>query len=363
MAGKCLRPVNTGCFCRKKRHRWKKNPREEHTTEQALTSPAPSSSYGRKKCTAESIALLARRVRNCRGRPGEWPRLPGQQEGKKQGAELQDDQTPLLSMVREGSDARQHRAVWPGSMSFPSLQPDAGDLGETPVPGMGPHHTTRARSGAALPRALPGCLCSMEAAGRQSWLSAALGAEPPKHKAQHLGGTNPSVSGRVCPCQILLAEAGGAAHCATGQEQPCPTVPPSLLLPALHFNMCHPQEGTQKGPSCCLVASGRWEPEGDSGAADKNPSCGISSSPRRKKFTRATPGGAQCTPTSRARQGLGKQSPPRETPTQDPLQGAVCSVLVYGEQKEIKGTHNHPQKGKIQANNRLHGLRNQHCNK
>lgn len=43
---------------------------------------------------------------------------------------------------------------------------------------------------------------------------------PPKHKAQHLRGMSPSASGRVCPRWILLEEAGGAAHCATGRNTP-----------------------------------------------------------------------------------------------------------------------------------------------
>lgn len=47
---------------------------------------------------------------------------------------------------------------------------------------------------------------------------------------------------------------------------------------------------------------------------------------------------------------------PRETLTQDWPQGAACFVPVYGEQREIKGIYNHPQKGKIQANSRLQGL-------
>lgn len=83
---------------------------------------------------------------------------------------------------------------------------------------------------------------------------------PPKHKAQHLRRMNPLDTGRVCPRWILLEEAGGATHCATGRNNParCPFSVPLLQ----HV----PTSNMKRVPS----------EEGNGGAADdKNPSCGI----------------------------------------------------------------------------------------
>lgn len=221
MAGKCLWPVNTGCFCRKT-DTVEKNPREEHTAEQALTSHAPwvvgRDAWQRTSpCSPEGSAIAE-------GCPVNSPGYQDSRKGKS-GVQTCSLITHLCWAWCGRGGMLNSTKLLSQAASAPLLQPEAGALEDTPVPGMGPHHTTHSRSGAALRCVLPGCPCSMEVAGRQSQLSAAPGAKPPKHKAQHFGRMNTSVSGRVCPRWILPAEAGGPAHHATGRNNPtgCPT--------------------------------------------------------------------------------------------------------------------------------------------
>ena len=182
----------------------------------------------------------------------------------------------------------------------------------------GVHDSLSLQSGPA--RAVPGCLCSMEAAGRQSRLLAAPGADPLKHKARHLGGTKPSASGRVCPRWILLAEAGGAAQCHR-QEQPCPT----FSAPSLQHV---PPSNT--GRAELAAGGGQW-----GYSRQKSQLWDFKLSLSREKER------AQRTPISRAGQGFGKQGFPVKTLTldtpQDRPQVAVYLVPVYREQKGIQG--------------------------
>lgn len=148
----------------------------------------------------------------------------------------------------------------------PLLQPEAGDLGYN-VPG------DSSRSGAALPCVLPGCLCSMEAAGRQSWAFCSAGSRTSETQSTTSRRNEPLGERQGLPTPDPAC--GGRRGCTPchRQEKPCPAVPPSLLLPPLHCKVCHPP--TREGTSC-LAASGHWEQEGDSWAADdKNPSCGM----------------------------------------------------------------------------------------
>lgn len=150
----------------------------------------------------------------------------------------------------------------------------------------------------------------MEVAGRQSQLSAAPGAKPPKYKAQHFRGMNTSVSGRVCPRWILPAEAGGPAHCATGRNNPARLS--HLLCSCLPFASTCAALKHRKGRAVSQPA-GTGSPREIAGLQmTKIPAVGFQAlpSPGERKNAVATPRGAQCIPTSRDGQGLGKQSAP-----------------------------------------------------
>lgn len=230
----------------------------------------------------------------------------------------------------------------------PLLQPEAGDLGDAPVPGMEPHHTTPphptgSRSGAALLHALPSCLCSMEVAAWQTELASCSSRSQTSETQSTTPRRNePLGEQQGLPTPDSAREGrGGAAHRATGTTLPRSPTFSAHASPWLQ----HIPSQTREGPSS-LVASGHWEPEGDRGAADdKNPSCGISSFffPRRKENHQGNTQRSTVYPDFQSWAGPWEAECPRATLAQDTpqdwVQGADCFIPIYGEQKDIKGIY------------------------